>query len=208
MYARGLQARLPRVFACARRGARVTGARPGRADTASGWELVARIERIEAAPRASRDGGSEAHGRARRWGRGRRSLARNGSRRARSGTAAGRRGAPARAIAAARKCVDARNRVDRGAGDRPDAARRSHRRSRTFAPGAQARSENERCLCVFIRGSPAFARKPRRDHAGTMCSFGTFADWATTRIAGTPCLVLSALARRDIRFTGFSLIKI
>jgi len=33
-------------------------------------------------------------------------------------------------------------------------------------------------------------------------------DWATTRIMGTLWLVLSALARRDIRFKGFSLIKI
>jgi hypothetical protein len=55
-----------RVFACARRAARVMGARPGRADAASARELVARIERIEAAPRASGNGGSTAHRRARR----------------------------------------------------------------------------------------------------------------------------------------------
>ncbi len=140
--------------------------------------------------------------------RGRRSLPRNGSWRARSGTAAARRGPRARRIAAARRCVDARKTGDRGAGDRPDAARRSHRRSRTFARGAQARSENERCLCVFMRGSLASALTPRCDHAGRECSFGAFSGWATTRIAGTPWLVLSALALREMCFISFSLIKI
>lgn len=83
------------------------------------------------------------------------------------------------------ECLDARTKRGGAAGDRPDTARRSHRRSRTFARGAQARSENERCLCVFSRGSRAAALMTPGAVPNRGSSFTAFEFWAPTRIGSS-----------------------